>query len=230
VDGTVRHHGSRAAVDSGIVSTSVTRSISHRPFTRGAIALVAGLILAAVMAVPAAAHVALVSSDPADGATVIGAPELITLTFTEGVRANSFFNLKAADGTTLGRGEPDPAAAATMVLEPPVLEPGEYRVEWSAVGSDGHIEKGRFTFIVEAATPEPTVAPTATPEPTAIASPTPAPTEVPTASPAATPAPTPGPGDESPAASSGDVLIPIVAGLALLGGLAVFLLRRSRAG
>jgi copper resistance protein C len=194
------------------------------------LALVAGLILAAVVAIPAAAHVALATSDPADGATVAGAPELITLTFTEGVGANSFFNLKAEDGTTLGRGEPDPADTATMVLVPPALEPGAYRVEWSAVGSDGHIEKGRFTFAVEAPTPEPTVAPTATPEPTGTASPTAAPTDVPTASPDATAAPTPGPGDESPAASAGDALIPIVAGLVLLGGLAVFLLRRSRSG
>lgn len=203
----------------------------HAPALRRAPRAVAATVAAVALllslaVVPVAAHVTLASSDPADGSAVDGSPPAITLLFTEDLRADrSFFNLKDAAGETLGRGGPDPANRRALVLAPPELPPGEYRVEWAAIGSDGHVERGIVRFAVV----EPTPAPTPTPEPT------PGPTDAaPTASPVPTPDVTPAPtatpatGDGDPVASSGDVLIPIVAGLLLVGGLGVFLLRRSR--
>lgn len=204
------------------------RSRRSRAPRATAAAVAAALLLLAIAAGPVAAHVALVSSDPADGSAVTGSPDTITLLFTEDLRADpSFFNLKDAAGETLGRGAPDPANRRAMVLAPPELGPGDYRVEWAGVGTDGHVERGIVRFAVLEPTPAPTPTPAPIPAPTdASPTPTPAPTPAPTSVATPTPGPT---ADGDPVAGTGDVLLPIIAGLVLVGALGVFLLRRSRA-
>jgi hypothetical protein len=82
------------------------------------------------------------------------------------------------------------------------------------------VERGRLTFTVE----QPTASPSPAPTEAASASPS----VVPSATPVATPAPSPS-ADTAPVASGGtDVLLPIVAALAIVGVVAWFVLRRGR--
>lgn len=199
-----------------------------RRTARVARATLAALLVMALVAPAVSAHVALESSGPSDGEVVAGSPSNVVLVFTEDlVPDRSFFNLRSADGTIVGRGAPDPANPRALVLAPPELAPGAYRVEWQAIGTDGHVERGAFAFSVEPPPPTPTPPPTAPPS----VAPSATPTAVPSATaPPATPTATPAPVDEAPAASTADVVIPIVAGLAILLALGALLLRRSRAG
>lgn len=200
---------------------------------RSALPLVAGALLALVLAVPALAHAELVSSDPADGAVLDGPPGAITLTFNGRlISGRSFFELVPLAGGAAQRGEVDPDRPRRLVLPmATALVPGDYEIRWRAVADDGHdeLKRGIVRFTVLAPTPSPAspLPPTATPggtnEPATLEPPTPSPAATP---PAATPTPSAVPGQ--PAASTGDVLLPIVLGLVLVGGVGALVLRRSR--
>lgn len=115
-------------------------------------ALSAGLLLSAV----AQAHPKLLSSTPAQGATV-AAPAKIELNFSEKLTtqfsgaklimtemsgmAHSPMGVKASVA-----GSADPKV---MVITPAApLTPGTYKVEWRAVSSDTHPITGTVTFKV----------------------------------------------------------------------------------
>lgn len=115
-------------------------------------ALSAGLLLSAV----AQAHPKLLSSTPAEGATV-AAPAKIELNFSEKLTtqfsgaklimtemsgmAHSPMGVKASVA-----GSADPKV---MVITPAApLTPGTYKVEWRAVSSDTHPITGTVTFKV----------------------------------------------------------------------------------
>ena len=116
---------------------------------------------------PAAAHDALVESNPAEGSTVDTLPGEITLTFSAA--------LIGGDGSTeivvmddAGQSVTDGAAEldGAMVTQPLVAEAdaGEYHVLWKVVSSDGHPTSGEFGFSVTTSTlgsSEPSTAPTA---------------------------------------------------------------------
>lgn len=184
----------------------------------GACALTAVLLLA----VPgtAVAHAELETATPADGSTVEGTPDLIELLFTEAVIEGSSLELRSAADTVLATGGPDPAGTIRMTVVPPTLEPGVYTVRWAARTEDGHVERGTVSFTV--AEPPATPSPTPTPAPSVTAAPSPSPTPEPTPS----PSPTLSPAPTDPTAAGGDVLIPIVAAVVLLGVLGAYLLRR----
>ncbi|WP_443696205.1 copper homeostasis periplasmic binding protein CopC [Pseudomonas sp.] len=117
-------------------------------------ALSAGLLLSAVVQ----AHPKLLSSTPAEGATV-APPAKIELIFSEklttqfsgaklimtempGMSAHSPMGVK-----TSVAGSADPKM---MVITPDVpLTPGTYKVEWRAVSSDTHPITGAVTFKVK---------------------------------------------------------------------------------
>lgn len=193
----------------------------------GAIALGLTLVLSFPAVVRADADI--VERIPADGATVEGTPTEIAIIFDEAVDAASYLALRDASGTELARGGPDPEDPAKLVIDDvPDLAPGDYEVRLSLSSTDGHLTRETWSFTVVAApTPTPTAPPTPTPDPSATAAPTPAstPTPAPTTAPTSSPAP-----DGEPTASGSDVLIPIIAGLAIVavaGG--VLLSRRGRA-
>ena len=222
-------------LDSALVSTT-PRSIVGRPLIGALLALIA-LGLAAG---PALAHAELDTADPADGAVLDTPPTTITLTFTERLEpGKSSFRLLLGDDN-LGVGEV--TGPREMTLDDLTLGPGEYLIKWtSASAADGDIERGQLTFTVEeppasvepsespAPTPAPTASPTdsvTSPAPSATTAPvTPAPTVA--ASPAP-PTPAPSAAPTTPAASTSDVLLPIIVGLLLVGGVGAFVLRRSR--
>ncbi|HEY3336619.1 MAG TPA: copper resistance protein CopC [Candidatus Limnocylindrales bacterium] len=185
--------------------------------------LLAGALLALGLVAPVLGHAELISSDPDDTAVLGTPPTVITLTFSEGVVGKSSFKLLGPDGATIGTGGPVGDGPDTMTLNGLSLAPGGYTIEWTSVANDGDVQRGTLTFTVNepasgAATPSPppsqaSAAPTASPSPAV----------------AATPAPSRS-ADTTPVSSSGtDVLLPIVAALALVGGIGAVVLRRNRA-
>ena len=171
------------------------------------------------------AHADLESAIPAADSIVEGSPTLIELVFTKPLLANSSIDLVGPSGSVAKAG-PVSGMPQTMRLVPPVLEPGDYRVQWAAATDDGHIERGVVSFTVVA--PRPTPRPSPTPAPSATAPPTAGPTPSATPTPApSSPAPSPGP-DEPGGASDVDlgILIAIV-GVALVIGIATRLLLRQ---
>jgi methionine-rich copper-binding protein CopC len=183
---------------------------------RIACAVLIGLILLLVDAIPAAAHAELVSSSPEAGSTVSGTPDEIVVVFDEALEPNSSIELLGPDGASEATGNVDPADRTRMVIEPGDLAPGEYEVRWAAASADGHIERGTFPFTVVEPTPRPTAAPTATPRAT----------PSPTVSPGPTASPTPGNG--TAAGGSADVLLPLLAVIVAIAALGAFLLRNRR--
>src|SRR5262245_15169603 len=110
-----------------------------------------GAALAAVLAVPAAAHTHLVGSSPAANAKLEAGPRTITLTFNERlVAAFSKFELAMPE-----HGMAVPVTTALSAdgkrivgtLEH-ALGKGAYRVTWTAAGADGHKMTGTLDFTV----------------------------------------------------------------------------------
>ena len=109
------------------------------------------------------------------------------------------------------------------------LGPGAYTIAWTAAAEDGHIERGKLGFtVLEPTAPPATPTPLPSATPSAVPSVSPTPTPAPTGTPVATEAPSPGPDTGAPVASTGDVLLPIVAGLVLVGVVGFLVLRRGR--
>ena len=177
----------------------------------------------------AAAHAELEKATPADGATVEGTPEEISATFNEAlVTDGSTFSLRNAAGERLAVGNIDPDDQTRLIIDPvPDLAPGVYEVRWRAKSDDGHAENDTWSFtVVPAPTPSPTPAPT--PASSASAEPTPSATPEPTPTAASSPSASPGPTDPAGSTDS-DVILPIVAALAIVLVVgAVLLTRRNR--
>ncbi|WP_227530744.1 copper resistance CopC family protein [Microbacterium tenebrionis] len=141
---------------------------SRRPLTPFMIAAALLVAFALLLAwpQPAAAHDALVESDPAADSTIETLPDELTLTFgaaliggegsTEVVVTDA-----AGESVTDGPAEVDGA----MVTQPLTAggEAGEYRVLWKVVSSDGHPTDGEFRFTVTTGSAPETAAPSATP-------------------------------------------------------------------
>jgi len=113
-----------------------------------------------------------------------------------------------------------------MVARPDApLENGTYEVQSTSVSADdGDIERVQWTFTVAvAASPSPTEVPsvsagTSSPEATA--------SVVPSASATEAPSPSPAPGDST--SDSSNVILPIIAALAIVAIGGVYLLNRNR--
>ena len=116
----------------------------------GWVALVAVIALAAPAA--AAAHSALLRSDPADGARLDEAPAEVVLEFSEPPDPDlSQVSVFDASGDPVDVGEltlnTDDASIVRLGLPP--LDDGVYTVSWQALSAvDGHVTSGAFSFIV----------------------------------------------------------------------------------
>jgi methionine-rich copper-binding protein CopC len=189
-------------------------------------------VLLWLVALPAsvAAHAELVTADPPDGATLSTPPGEIVLMFSEALDpGKSSVTLHDSSGAKVAGGsEVDATDNKVMRLVPPaVMAPGTYEIRWTSAALDGHIEHGLLHFTLTAPTPSPTPAPTATATTAASASPSSSPS--PSASPSPSPSPSATPGPTS--ASGGEVIVPIVAAVVVVGILGAMLLRgRSRGG
>jgi methionine-rich copper-binding protein CopC len=186
------------------------------------IALTAALLV--LFPATVAAHAELLEATPADGATVEGTPAEISATFDEPLETDgSTFSLRNAAGERLAVGNIDPDDGTRLIIDPvPELAPGEYEVRWRAATADGHAENDTWNFTVTPA-PTPSPTPAATPTSSASAQPTTSATPEPTA----TPAPSASAAPSEPAGSStSDVILPIIAALAIVLIAAGFLLSR----
>ena len=136
----------------------------------------AGLASMWVLAPAAAAHAALVSSDPADGAQLKVAPAAVTMTFSESPDPKlSVVHVLDAAGSQV-----EAAPVASVPGDPKQLREtlksglpdGVYTVSWRVVSeADGHVTAGAFAFGVgvPAGTVRPSVSLPATPGPSPLA-------------------------------------------------------------
>lgn len=190
----------------------------------------AALAALAIFAMPssAAAHAALVTIDPADGAAVTGSPAEIVGTFTQNLDpAKSSFTVVDATGAVVAQGglvQADEPRTMTLTLTEP-LDPGRYTVRWTTLSTeDGELDRDTTTFTVSAAPA--TSAPPASAPASAVASAEPSvATIVPSVAPSPSATPT------SPTTTTSDALIPIVAAVLVIATLGLWLTRgRKRAG
>lgn len=213
------------------------RTMFHRNRTIAAITCVmVGALLVLILPVAVAAHSELETSAPADGATVpspFTGP--IVLHFSAALASGSKATLLDPAGTTIATATVDgPGAAMAFALDGG-LAPGLYEVKWTTVAEDTDVARGTIGFTVSPAAP--TASPTATATATASAPPPVPAAASPTASPSAFPAnsaPSASPGASTAVGGDssrggGDVVLPILFALIVVGAGAAYLLnRRSR--
>lgn len=97
------------------------------------------------------AHAKLQAAEPASGAA-IAAPAEVKLHFNEAVEAAmSTVKVYGPGNATVEVGKPAAASGdtKTLVSTLPKLSSGEYRLEWSTMGHDGHHTKGEYRFTVK---------------------------------------------------------------------------------
>ena len=191
------------------------------------------LLVALVVPGTAAAHAELDVPTPANGATVDGTPTEVAGTFTQAMESDgSSLQLRDAAATVVATGGVDPADDQRLVIgDVPDLVPGVYEVRWTSLSAeDSELARGTWTFTV-AAGPSPTPAPSPTATVTPSASASASPTQAPSPTLAPSPAPSASAGGGGPSAGTSDVLVPIVAALAIVLIAAGLLLgRRGRSG
>ncbi|OBF28501.1 copper resistance CopC family protein [Mycobacterium sp. ACS4331] len=123
------------------------------------------LLLAAA---PAGAHAALSSSDPAAGARLVTAPQVVTLTFNEPVQHQfSTVVVTGPQGRNHVVGEPAVADREVRATLDTLDGNGTYTVAYRVVSADGHPVSGKYDFQLSAPTSTATSATSAAPETTA---------------------------------------------------------------
>jgi methionine-rich copper-binding protein CopC len=194
-----------------------------RTLTSGILAL-ALVGFGAVLAPVAQAHSELVSSDPADGATLDAPPASVSFTFNEDLLPD-FVRLIATDpaGVT---GD----LAVTAVEGPTVTADwpagagvGQWTVSYRVVSQDGHPIEGGITFSYAA--PAPT---TSTPAPTSAAPTTAAPSSASPAPTSAAPSPSASPAADASGGSSGLLIAGLAVGAIIIVGAVLALVARRR--
>jgi len=123
--------------------------LSRSAFLRnGALAAALAVLIAPA---GASAHAMLHSSDPADGSTLNSSPQAVHLMFSEECRVTSLRLLDGAgkEHRVRREGGREAASHATATV-PASLPPGAYRIEWRAMGGDGHVMSGAVRFAVNA--------------------------------------------------------------------------------
>ena len=187
---------------------------SAQTAARGFTGIVVALVLLLLGPTAVLAHASLVTSDPADGATLAASPATIMATFAEAFdTTRSSMHLLGADGTTLAANGPATASTAMSMTISGFgpLAPGAYSVQWTTITpNDNGIERGTFAFTVRASASGASTPPSGVPGA------------------AATAAASPGAAGGSASGGVGDVALPLAVLAALIVvGLAWFL-RRSR--
>ena len=116
---------------------------------RAAAGLGAAILLTQILGVlPAYAHASVVSTNPADGATVQVLPSAMSATFSENLGTPAYLVVTAPNGVDVTTGEPTVLDDAVSV---PLKDPGvrgEYSVSYRVVSADGHPIEGTLTFTV----------------------------------------------------------------------------------
>ena len=109
------------------------------------IALLVSLVLGSG---PAAAHAALVSSDPSDGARLDTAPTNVNLEFSENVASPAYLVITGPDGSRVRTGRTEVLDRTVTVTVAPVDMKGTYSMSYRVVSADGHPVEGTTKFEV----------------------------------------------------------------------------------
>lgn len=120
------------------------------------------ILIAFIMPVAALAHSLLISVTPKDGALLKVVPSQIGMVFkspTKLIKVEMHKHTADSKGSLLDRllgGSKDDQVslgknflmkvAEQHVIALPLLESGNYSVAWRAMGEDGHVIKGEFSF------------------------------------------------------------------------------------
>lgn len=190
-------------------------------------ALLSAIVASFASAGSVSAHAEVVTATPAKGSTVTAAVSQVVVTYSEVLSPDSRLSILDPSGTRIAVGTPDPADDHRIVATlDPALTSGTYTVRSTSISAeDGDLDRQQWTFTVSVpATPEPTPVCTDGCDGQSTTPPAPSPTASPSA--VATPAASPGP--SSPASSGSDVVLPIIAALAIITILAGILLSRGR--
>jgi methionine-rich copper-binding protein CopC len=97
----------------------------------------------------AGAHAVLLESSPSLNATVSAPDVPIKLRFNVRIDTNrSRLTLLRPDGSTTSLELAKDSPADTLSAHANALPPGEYRLRWQVLASDGHITRGEIPFTV----------------------------------------------------------------------------------
>ena len=124
--------------------TSTARRRPRRVATTFALLTAAGLLASN----PAWAHAALISSTPAEGASIATLPTSVSFTFDENVAEPAFVAVTAPDGRSIIDGSPRILDATLTQAIKPVDEKGTYAMSYRVVSADGHPVTATLTFTV----------------------------------------------------------------------------------
>ena len=127
-----------------------------RILAAGALA-VAMLTPGALLAPAALAHSELVSSDPADGATLDAPPTTVSFTFNEALMPDFVRFVGTDPSGATGDLPVSSVEGPTATIDWPADAPaGEWRVNYRVVSQDGHPIEGGITFTYDGPSPSPT--------------------------------------------------------------------------
>lgn len=106
-----------------------------------------------VLAAPATAHAALLSTDPDRGSQIPTLPGQIALTFSDQMNRPSTITVTAPDGSRIDEGDTtvDGQIVSRRVHDPDLA--GLYRVDYRVISADGHPVTGSYKFSVTTGTP-----------------------------------------------------------------------------
>jgi len=107
--------------------------------------------LALLMPAMVQAHTALKASTPGNGVTVETIPTDLDLVFNAEVRLIKL-ELMGVGHEMSTNFEPSSEVASTYKIQTPGMHPGEFTVNWAAIGADGHTVTNSFSFVVDPAT------------------------------------------------------------------------------
>jgi putative copper export protein/methionine-rich copper-binding protein CopC len=117
---------------------------------RGGVPSFLAFLLLATLSTPAAAHLSLVSSEPAEGAELAEVPREIRLRFSEPAElAFTQVELLGPAGTPIRLSDPRIAAGEPNVVVLRIegdITPGPHSVVWRTTSADGHPVRGRISF------------------------------------------------------------------------------------
>jgi copper resistance protein C len=102
-----------------------------------------------LLAHSAMAHAILLESSPSINSTVAGPTIPVKLRFNVRIDATrSRLTLVKSDASTQSLAISRDASADTLRSQARNLNPGEYRIRWQVLASDGHITRGEIPFQV----------------------------------------------------------------------------------
>jgi len=94
------------------------------------------------------AHTALKESTPGDGVTISTIPSNLDLVFNAEVRLIKL-ELMGVGHEMATNFEPSSEVASIYKIQTPGMHPGEFTVNWAAIGADGHTVTNSFSFVVD---------------------------------------------------------------------------------